>query len=80
MLRQNKQDNPVWNEIFELEVEDLEEQKVVIILLDEGASQEFQVLGCAQFYLQVPQAMLYMGNTISSIRKAFLRCQPFAFL
>lgn len=52
-LIQRHEGNPIWNEFFELEVEDLEDQKVVIVLLDEGASQEFQVLGYAQFYLQV---------------------------
>ncbi|CAK9191301.1 unnamed protein product [Sphagnum troendelagicum] len=44
--------NPVWNEMFELEVEDPVQQKLVIFLLDEGATQEFQVLGCTKLNLE----------------------------
>lgn len=52
-LLQRHEKNPIWNELFELEFTDLEEGKVVIVLFDEAAPQEFQVLGYCQFYLQV---------------------------
>jgi hypothetical protein len=39
--------------MFELEVEDPVQQKLVIFLLDEGAPQEFQVLGCTKLNLEV---------------------------
>jgi hypothetical protein len=38
--------------MFELEVEDPVQQKLVIFLLDEGAAQEFQVLGCTKLNLE----------------------------
>ncbi|XP_024382750.1 synaptotagmin-5 isoform X4 [Physcomitrium patens] len=49
-IRQNN--NPIWNEFFELEFNDLKEEKIVIVLFDNAAPQEFQVLGYCQFYLQ----------------------------
>ncbi|KAG0592511.1 hypothetical protein KC19_1G258300 [Ceratodon purpureus] len=49
---QRHEKNPIWNELFELEFDDVEEGKVVIVLYNEAAPPEFQVLGYCQFYLQ----------------------------
>lgn len=56
---QRHESNPIWNELFELEYDDLEEGKVVIVLYNEAAPQEFQVLGYCQFYLQVRLTVLF---------------------
>lgn len=51
-MSQRQNNNPIWNEFFELEFNDLKEEKIVIVLFDNAAPQEFQVLGYCQFYLQ----------------------------
>lgn len=57
-LFQRRENNPIWNEFFELEFDDLEDGKVMVVLLDEAAPQEFQVLGYCQFFLQVITSLL----------------------
>uniref|UniRef100_A0A7I4DM26 C2 domain-containing protein n=1 Tax=Physcomitrium patens TaxID=3218 RepID=A0A7I4DM26_PHYPA len=52
LQHQRRENNPIWNEFFELEFDDLEDGKVMVVLLDEAAPQEFQVLGYCQFFLQ----------------------------
>ena len=52
-LFQRHENNPIWNELFELEFDDLEQGKLVIVLFNDSVPQEFQVLGYCQFYLQV---------------------------
>jgi Ca2+-dependent lipid-binding protein len=66
-LGQVKQLNPIWNEFFELEVEDPNEQKVVGYVIDEAAAQEFQLLGCTHIALQV-------GKKIICISMSFIEC------
>lgn len=51
-MTNRRENNPIWNEFFELEFDDLEDGKVMVVLLDEAAPQEFQVLGYCQFFLQ----------------------------
>jgi len=60
-LGQVKQLNPIWNEFFELEVEDPNEQKVVVYVIDEAAAQEFQLLGCTHIALQVGYIYIYIN-------------------
>jgi hypothetical protein len=62
---QRHENNPIWNELFELEFDDLEEGKVVIVLYNEAAPQELQVLGYCQLYLQVRITVLFPNNLVS---------------
>lgn len=44
--------NPIWNELYELEVEDPATQKLVVKVLDEDADQQDESLGCCQAFLK----------------------------
>uniref|UniRef100_A0A0D6R0C9 Uncharacterized protein n=1 Tax=Araucaria cunninghamii TaxID=56994 RepID=A0A0D6R0C9_ARACU len=50
--------NPIWNEHFEFEVEDIPTQHLTIKIYDEEGVQEAEILGCAQ----VPLKDLQPGN------------------
>ncbi|CAM6096368.1 unnamed protein product [Calypogeia fissa] len=44
--------SPIWNEIYEVEVEDPATQKLVVKILDEDADQQEELLGCCQVFLK----------------------------
>eukprot|EP01018_Ginkgo_biloba_P014419 Gb_10192 [translate_table: standard] len=48
----NNQLNPVWNEHFDFEVEDVATQHLVVKIYDEEGLQEAELMGCAQVHLK----------------------------
>ncbi|KAH9315135.1 hypothetical protein KI387_023762, partial [Taxus chinensis] len=48
----NNQLNPIWNEHFEIEVEDVATQHLTVKIYDEEGVQEAEILGCAEVQLK----------------------------
>lgn len=48
---QNNDLNPIWNENFEFEVEDVSSQHLTVRIFDDEGVQASELIGCAQFPL-----------------------------
>lgn len=51
MFFQNNDLNPIWNENFEFEVEDVSSQHLTVRIFDDEGVQASELIGCAQFPL-----------------------------
>ncbi|KAL2623548.1 hypothetical protein R1flu_003753 [Riccia fluitans] len=59
---------PVWNEIYEFEVEDQDSQNLIVKIFDEDRSQVEELIGCAQVSLKELQPGVLEEKWISLVR------------